>query len=153
LMEEGALPCGLFWPGFDANSATTGQSSACIHHPQGGAKRISFGTKATADNAVCSTGNPNFLKINWTDGVTESGSEGAGIFRTDTQRFYGQLSCGPATCGNQTFDNFGAMVATYANSATVRSLLAGGSDDAQEPNDTCATAITIGEGTQTNRVV
>src|SRR5207302_7426087 len=153
LMEEGALPCGLFWPGFDANAIATGLASACIHHPQGGAKRISFGTKATADSSFCSTGSPNFVKITWTDGVTESGSEGAPIFRNDTQRVYGQLSCGPSTCASMTYDNFGAMSATYSGSTTVQTLLAGGSDDALEPNDTCATAITVAEGTFTNRVV
>ncbi len=153
LIAEGALPCGLFWPAFDANAIANGLASSVIHHPQGGAKRISFGTKATADSAVCSTGNPNFLRINWTDGVTESGSEGAAVFRNDTQRVYGQLSCGPSTCANQTFDNFGAMSATFSGSATVQTLLAGGSDDALEPNDTCATAVTVSEGTFTNRIV
>ncbi|MFO0972019.1 MAG: dockerin type I repeat-containing protein [Phycisphaerae bacterium] len=153
LMEEGALPCGLFWPGFDTNAIANGQASSCIHHPQGGAKRISFGTKATADSSFCSTGNPNFLRINWTDGTSESGSEGAPIFRNDTLRVYGQLSCGPANCATPTFDNFGAMQATWSGSATVQSLLAGGSDDALEPNHSCATAITISEGTFSSRVV
>ncbi len=153
LIEDGALPCGLFWSGFDANAIANGQASTIIHHPIGGAKRVSFGTKATADATVCSTGSPNFLRINWTDGVSESGSEGAGIFRDDTLRLYGQLSCGPATCANQTFDNFGAMSATFSGSATVQTLLAGGSDDALEPNDSCATAMTIAEGTFTNRIV
>ncbi|MFO1096488.1 MAG: dockerin type I domain-containing protein [Planctomycetaceae bacterium] len=153
LIAEGSLPCGLFWAGFDANAITTGLASACIHHPQGGAKRISFGTKATADSAFCSSGSPDFVRMNWTDGTSESGSEGAPIFRSDTQRVYGQLSCGPATCANPTFDNFGAMQATFSGSTTVQTLLAGGSDDALEPNDTCATAITISEGTFSNRIV
>ncbi len=153
LMEEGALPCGLFWSGFDANAINNGQSSALIHHPVGGAKRISFGTKATADSSSCSTGAPNYLRINYTDGTSESGSEGAPIYRSDTQRVYGQLSCGPATCSNMTFDNYGALSATYSGSTTVQTLLAGGTDDVLEPNDTCATAITISEGTFTNRIV
>jgi len=153
LMAEGSLPCGLFWSGIDSNAVANGQASTCIHHPQGGAKRASFGTKATADAAVCSTGSPNFLRINWTDGVTESGSEGAAIYRNDTQRIYGQLSCGPSSCGNMTFDNFGAFSATFSGSATVQTLVAGGSDDVLEPNDTCATAITIAEGTFSNRIV
>jgi len=153
LMEEGALPCGLFWPGLDANTIATGQASALIHHPVGGAKRISFGTKATADSSVCSTGSPNFVRMNYSDGASESGSEGAPIFRSDTQRVYGNLSCGPATCASQTFDNFGALAAFYSGSTTVQTLLAGGSDDVLEPNDTCATALTVSEGTFTNRVV
>src|SRR5207237_832797 len=110
-----------------------------------GAKKISFGTKATASSAVCSTGDPNFLRINWTDGAMESGSEGAPIYRNDTQRVYGQNSCGQSSCTTLGFTNFGAMSSTFSGSTTVQTLLAGGSDDALEPNDTCATANTIAE--------
>ncbi|HEY3242460.1 MAG TPA: hypothetical protein VGM03_03835 [Phycisphaerae bacterium] len=155
LMEEGALPCGLFWEGFTASTISNGTASACIHHPGGTFKRISFGNRATADNSFCSSGDPNFLRINWTDGVTEPGSSGSPILRNSDQRVYGQLFCGPSNCGpgGLTYDNFGALDQSYADNATVQTLFAGGSDDALEPNDTCATAITISEGTFTNRIV
>src|SRR5262249_26478717 len=54
---------------------------------------------------------------------------------------------------SMTYDNFGALSATYSGSTTVQTLLAGGTDDALEPNDSCSNAMTVAEGTYTNRIV
>jgi len=155
IMEEGALPCGVFWNGWTAGGIANGEASAGVHHPGGQPTKISFGTRATADNSFCSSGDPNFVRENWSDGVTEGGSSGSGIYRTSDQRLYGQLFCGPSSCntGGLTYDNYGAFARTYNDHADVQTFLAGGSDDAFEPNDTCATAITIGEGFYAGRVV
>lgn len=155
IMEEGALPCGVFWNGWTAGAIANGEASAGVHHPGGQPKKISFGTRATADNSYCSSGDPNFVRLNWSDGVTEGGSSGSGIYRTSDQRLYGQLFCGPSNCGPSglTYDNYGAFARTYNDNAGVQTLLAGGSDDALEPNDSCATAITIGEGFYASRIV
>jgi len=154
IMVEGELPCGVFWNGWTSSAIPNGEASACVHHPDGLPTKISFGTRATAA-AGCSSGNPNFMRENWSDGVTEGGSSGSGIYRTSDQRLYGQLFCGPSSCeaGGVTYDDYGAFARTYADNAIVQTLLAGGSDDAFEPNDSCASAITVGEGLYTNRVV
>jgi hypothetical protein len=155
IMEEGALPCGVFWNGWTSEAIPNGEASAGVHHPGGQPTKISFGTRATADNSFCSSGNPNFMRENWSDGITEGGSSGSGIYRTSDQRLYGQLFCGPSSCGagGLTYDNYGAFARTYGDHADVQTFLAGGSDDAFEPNDTCAAAITIGEGFYAGRVV
>lgn len=155
IMVEGELPCGVFWNGWTSSAIPNGEASACVHHPDGVPTKISFGTRATADSSFCSTGNPNYVRENWSDGVTEGGSSGSGIYRTSDQRLYGQLRCGPASCeaGGMTYDNYGYFARTYADNAIVQTLLAGGSDDALEPNDSCATAITVNEGLYANRVV
>src|SRR5262249_8622036 len=148
IMEEGSLPCGVYWNGWTNGAIANGEASVCVHHPGGQPTKISFGTRATADNTFCSSGDPNFVRENCTHGVTEPGSSGSGIYRSSDQRLYGQLFCGPSSCGvgGTTYDNFGAFSSTYNNHADVQSFLAGGSDDALEPNDSCATAISIGEG-------
>jgi len=155
IMEEGSLPCGVYWNGWTNEVIANGEASVCVHHPGGQPTKISFGTRATADNSFCSSGDPNFVRENWSDGITEPGSSGSGIYRSSDQRLYGQLFCGPSNCGvgGTTYDNFGAFARTYNDHADVQSFLAGGSDDALEPNDTCATAITIGEGFYGSRVV
>lgn len=146
LMVEGGLPAGLTWVGWTSANVADGVASTSIHHPSGDYKRISFGNKAS--NTSC--GGASHVRINWTDGPTEGGSSGGGIFRNDTQQLYGQLHCGGSACGNETNDDYGAFSATYPN---ISGLLAGGSDDASEQNDTCATARTVSAGTLSNRIV
>lgn len=146
LMVEGGLPTGLTWVGWTSAAIADGTGSASIHHPSGDFKRISFGSKAA--NATC--GGRQHVRVAWTDGPTEGGSSGAGVFRADTQQLYGQLHCGRSACGSETSDDYGEFAATYPY---VASLLAGGSDDAFESNDSCVAARHIAAGTHGNRIV
>jgi hypothetical protein len=146
LMVEGGLPSGLTWVGWTSATVAGGTASASIHHPSGDYKRISFGNKAS--NTTC--GGSQHVRINWTDGPTEGGSSGGGVFRGDTQQLYGQLHCGPSSCGSETSDDYGEFAATYP---FVASLLAAGSDDASEQNDSCASARAMATGTHNNRIV
>jgi hypothetical protein len=146
LMLEGGLPSGTAWTGWTSAAVADGTASTGIHHPSGDYKRISFGNKAS--NTTC--GGANHVRINWTSGVTEGGSSGSGIWRNDTQQLFGQLHCGTSACGNVTNDDYGAFSSTYPNIST---LLAAGSDDASEDNDTCATARAVSAGTLSSRIV
>lgn len=146
LMVEGGLPSGLTWVGWTSAAAANGTASASIHHPAGDYKRISFGTKASG--TTC--GGENHVRVNWTDGVTEGGSSGAGLFRADTQQLYGQLHCGASACGNESGDDYGAFAATYPK---IASQLAAGSDDPTELNDSCGSARVLAPGSYANRVV
>lgn len=151
LMVEGTLPGGVFWAGWTAAPVADGTHSADVHHPAGDFKRISFGDRA--HSPVCGGSDADHLRINWTDGPTEPGSSGSGIFRGDTQQLYGQLHCGPSACGStpaNTNDSFGAFSATYPE---IASLLAGGSDDSLEPDDACETARRAAVGTYPGLVV
>lgn len=146
LMVEGGLPSGLTWVGWTAASPANGTASTAVHHPSGDYKRISFGNKAS--NTTC--GGASHVRVNWTDGPTEGGSSGSGIFRNDNQQLFGQLHCGTSACGSETNDDYGAFSATYSN---ISSLLAAGSDDVAEQNDTCATARATSAGSYSGRVV
>lgn len=142
LMIRGTLPANVFWSGWTNGAVPAGAASACIHHPQGEYKRISFG------NRDASVG--DFWRVAWTDGPTEPGSSGSGIWRSDTQQLYGQLSGGPSSCQSVTYDDFGKFSTGFG---TFGSLLSGGSDDALEPNSSCAAAALVGGGRLTNLIV
>lgn len=146
LMVEGTIPSGLAWAGWTSATVPNGTPSACIHHPDGAYKRISFGTKSSTTNC----GGANHVRMNWTDGPTEPGSSGSGAFRSDTQQLFGQLHCGPSACGNESNDDYGDFSKTYPN---ISSYLDGGSDDTLEDNDACDTARPTSAGTYNSLIV
>ncbi|HEX3553705.1 MAG TPA: hypothetical protein VIA62_10815 [Thermoanaerobaculia bacterium] len=150
LMVEGALPDNLFWSGWTASPVADGTAAAGIHHPSADFKRISFGNKA--ESSACPSAK-NFVRIDWTNGVTEPGSSGSGIFRVDSQQLFGQLLGGPSACEADPadlFDCYGAFAATYPN---VKNPLRKGWDDDSEPNNSCDKARVVVPGTLKNRVV
>lgn len=146
LRIDGALPVGVYWAGWTAETIADGTPGAVIHHPSGDFKRISFGNKSS----VTGCGGANHLRINYTDGPTEDGSSGAGVFRDDTHQLFGQLHCGPSACGAETNDDYGSFAATYPR---VASFLRAGSDDPGVANHTCPTAFAVGAGAFTGRIV
>lgn len=79
-----------------------------IHHPSGCPKKISF------DNHP-PTRLGSFWRVNdWDLGTTEGGSSGSPLF-DQNGRFIGQLYGGFAACGNNSWDEYGALNA-YWNS-------------------------------------
>jgi len=131
LMVDGTLPSGLSWAGWISGAVADGALAACIHFPLGEFERISFGAKSS--DPTC--GGPGFVRMNWTSGPTEPGSVGGGVFLdAPGQPLFGQLACGPSTCASVTSDDFGSFSAAYP---AISALLAAGSDDSFEPNDSC----------------
>ena len=80
LLRFGGVIPGLYYSGWDANPVGSSTSVTGIHHPQGSHKRIAFG----ATNSNCPAGLPgpcaNFSGVTWSQGVTEPGSSGSGIW-------------------------------------------------------------------------
>lgn len=143
LMVEGTIPSGLYWSGWTSTAVANGTNMTCIHHPDGSWKRISFATKTSGAAA-------NFIRADWYDAPTEPGSSGSGLFRDDTQQLVGQLYGGPSSCASESYDDYGAFATTYS---AVSGLLAGGSDDAYDNNDSCAAARAMTAGTYNGLVV
>ncbi len=148
LLINGVIPTtiGLSWLGWNAGGVADGIAVACIHHPGGTFKRISFGNKAS--NPTC--GGANHIRVNWTSGPTEPGSSGSGVFLNSSKQLIGQLHCGPSSCSSVSNDSFGAFVNTYP---LISSYMTGGVDDASEANDSCPAARVVAAGTLTSRVV
>lgn len=143
LMVEGAVPNGLSWAGWSQSAVANNTNCTGVHHPDGSFKRISFAKKVAGAAS-------NFIRMDWYDGPTEPGSSGSGVFRDDTQQLVGQLYGGPSSCADESYDDYGAFATTYTS---IASRLAGGSDDAYDDNDTCATARAMSVATYNGLVV
>ncbi|HEV8629448.1 MAG TPA: hypothetical protein VGV61_03955, partial [Thermoanaerobaculia bacterium] len=151
---DGSIPSSqVVWAGWTSAVQGSGVDTIAVHHPSGDVKKISFGTTDFSLN--CSGFGiptiPNF----WTgQGVTEPGSSGSGLFRDDgNQQLIGQLFGGPSFCGvsdSGRFDCYGPFSTTYQR---IKTLIAGGSDDKSEQNDTCAKARVLKKGTQSGRIL
>lgn len=101
-----------YWNGWDANNTTT-NAGASIHHPAGDIKKIStFST-----NLVTSAWNGNGLQSHWRVvwssnsngwGVTEGGSSGSPIFKTNggNSVIIGTLTGGSSYCNAQSSPDF-----------------------------------------------
>ncbi len=155
LMIGGALPSGLFWSGWSPSVVSTNTNSTAIHHPQGDYKRISFGKKIGNYDRPDEEGDRSLHQVRWNanGGTTEGGSSGSGLWigsPTDA-RFVGNLLGGAASCDNLTgSDYYGRFDVTYPQ---IADLLAGGSDDEYEDNDTRETARELSLGLQGGLVV
>jgi lysyl endopeptidase len=155
MLVTGALPDNLYWAGWTGKAVADGTDAVAVHHPAGDFKRISFGFKD--DKSACydfqGTNGLQLVRSTWTDGVTEGGSSGSGIFRADTQQLYGQLFFGPSSCSagsEDRFDCYGSFFSTYPK---IKKLLTAGSDDSSEQNDSCAKARIVRAGNLNNRIV
>jgi hypothetical protein len=148
----GTLPPGVSWLGWVSTPVANGTPAVAIHHPSGDFKRISFGNKAAGAGEACGAVNDStHVRIDWTDGPTEPGSSGSGIFRQDNGQLFGQLHCGPSSCGNETNDSYGGFFKTFLSIKAP--LTNGGTDDKSENNDSCKTARAIIKGKLAGRVV
>jgi len=161
LMIRPTLPTGIFWIGWTNASVPTGTASTGLHHPDGSYQRISFGTK-NANAFNCGSPTTNWSSLSWnpatqygvtSTGVTEGGSSGSAIFRDSDKKMYGVLTCGGSACTNTAADDGYGRWDIAVNSGGFAALLAAGSDDAQEQNDTCATAKPVVAGTAYNLLV
>ena len=94
-----------------------GTEVTAIHHPEGQAKRISFGT--ITDTGSARDGQrlkpiDRFHEIHWQQGTTEPGSSGCPLFIKANPLIVGQLYGGYASCDSMTEpDYFGRFDVTY----------------------------------------
>lgn len=103
-----APPNGISMSGWQASVPGSGSSLFGVHHPGGDWKKISFGNRDVI--ADCSedgefyfcapNSNGHFFAVGWSDGVTEAGSSGSGIFTSGDRYLVGNLSSGGSDCNN-----------------------------------------------------
>lgn len=147
LMIRAEIPATTYWVGWLTTNPSNGTASTCLHHPSGDPQAISFGSKLATNN-YCGSGN-YWSQISWTSGVTEGGSSGSSIYRDSDHKLYGVLTCGGSYCATPQYDDaYGRWDSAYATSGgNFAAFLNAGTDDAQEDNDTCATAKAVSAGT------
>lgn len=88
----------VYYSGWD-RTATASPGAVGIHHPNGDEKAISFSstTLTTVGSCIAVTSSTHWQVI-WSDGVTEPGSSGSGIWNPVTHRVVGTLSGGDSFC-------------------------------------------------------
>ena len=138
----GSLPGGLWFNGWTTSMPAAGDAVAGIHHPDGSHKRISFGSRSSQSGCPSNIPGPcgNFLRVNWSQGVTEGGSSGSELVTGSPSdpRYVGNLWGGGSSCATPTeSDWYGRFDVTYPN---ISSYL----DDTNSPPCTTS-SISIGQ--------
>jgi hypothetical protein len=117
-------PAGAVFAGWSAGTPALMSAVTGLHHPHGDLQKISFGT--LTDFANCSTipGSEGFYCetasdaasdhyiIPWSQGITEPGSSGSGLFLNAGQYLVGTLHGGSGSCGTAR-DFYGRFDKTY----------------------------------------
>jgi hypothetical protein len=122
-------PAGALYAAWDPSAPALTMSVAGIHHPMGDLQKISYGslkayTACTALNPltgsftcpVSTLANAKFISAVWTQGTTEPGSSGSGLYKTigSSKYLIGQLYGGASSCTNQTAtDSYGRFDVAY----------------------------------------
>jgi subtilisin-like proprotein convertase family protein len=127
-----------FFAGWSRETTPPQDTVACVHHPNGAEKRISFSFQNTYAGAWGSGSTPvptgNHLIVpSWNVGSTASGSSGGPLFNRQ-QRIVGQLHGGAASCNNNQYDAFGWFRYAWTGGGTPTSRLRDWlAPDADEP--------------------
>lgn len=115
-------PDGAVRSAWNATVIPTGTTAVSVHHPQGDLKKFSEGSAlGYVQGPIAFDGQPrsqalrdSYISVRWTNGTTEAGSTGAGLFTFNATRgFYelrGGLEGGVASCRNPSgLDRFSRM--------------------------------------------
>lgn len=116
-----------YFAGWTREASPPQDTLACIHHPDGAEKRISFSFSDAYAGAWGSGSTPvpggNHLIVpSWDIGATESGSSGAPLFDRQ-RRVVGQLRGGAASCNNNQYDAFGWFRHSWSGGGTPNTRL------------------------------
>ena len=141
LRLRGRLPGGLLLSGWSPNAIPHPAGVYGIHHPDGDLKKYSAGL--TRGN-VRSQHVRNAIWVGWSEGTTEGGSSGSGLFLRDGGYLIGALSHGP-DCAHNIVDRYGPFRDFYPQ---VSRWLAPPDPPMPPPPDddhgnTCAEATTV----------
>lgn len=101
-------PSGTFLAGWDASPVFPGSSVISLHHPMGDLKKFSLGRAVDFAHDADDVQTPDvfvpqgsYLRVNWSQGTTEVGSSGSGVYTRSAGGPYqlrGVLHGGDASC-------------------------------------------------------
>ena len=118
-------PAGVGYAGWSVGSVpSVGATATGLHHPTSDLLKISFGrlrgyyscSAGDDDGFTCdarSTSSATFYSINWTRGITQSGSSGSALFLDNGRYLVGQLYGGYGGCGEESNDFYGRFDVAY----------------------------------------
>lgn len=121
-----------YWAGWDLSKSHDGIVH-CIHHPMGDVRKASQGKGARTatydsdrtNNNLSFAKNNHWLVGEWTEGTTEGGSSGSGLFNKDMY-LIGFLTGGTATCHRPYNDYFWRLENSWeieGATTTIKSVL------------------------------
>lgn len=113
----------VYYAGWNREDAAA-SSGACVHHPAGDIKKISYSNSAYVSSDYMGSGVANsHWHVYWSDGVTEPGSSGSPIF-DQNHRVVGQLHGGPSSCtASDLSDYYGKFSMSWNQGATADARL------------------------------
>lgn len=120
LRLSAAPPFGAFFASWDANPLAANASVVTIHHPRGDLKKVTPGRVLRFSTPGVGGGSASFIESLWSEGTTEPGSSGAGLWSVvgSSYAFRGGLWGGTALCTNPTgTDNYSRLDQAYATLA------------------------------------
>ena len=89
----------VFFAGWDARSDITVNSGVSLHHPDADIKKVSvFTSPLIKDPETIDGQSVQTWRVQWSQGTTEGGSSGSGIWDDATGRLVGVLFGGRASC-------------------------------------------------------
>lgn len=100
----------VFYSGWNAGSSAATGGITGIHHPSGDIKKISTTTQSVTSEAW--RGAQCWRVNSWSNGTTEPGSSGSGIWNRNGL-LVGQLYGGASACGNNGQDYYGKFSVSY----------------------------------------
>ena len=108
----------VYYAGWNKKDSAA-SSGACIHHPSGDIKKISYSdTSFTSDTYYGAPPPDSHWKVNWSDGVTEPGSSGSPMF-DQNHLIVGQLHGGPSACNaSELWDFYGKFSMSWDRGTT-----------------------------------
>lgn len=93
-------------------------SGACVHHPSGDIKKISYSATPFHSDTWSGTPPDSHWRVDWTDGITEPGSSGSPMF-DQYHHIVGQLHGGPSSCtSSQKWDFYGKFAMSWEHGTT-----------------------------------
>ena len=134
------VPPNVFYAGWAARHGRSDEAVVGIHHPAGDVKKYSAGniTEITDSQGV-----EDAIQLTWSEGVTEGGSSGSGLFRDGY--LIGTLSHGDE-CGSPVyFDFYGSFASFFPRVCAFLDPRGGCGDGHQDVPETAATMAATDE--------
>ncbi|MDR0674626.1 MAG: serine protease [Zoogloeaceae bacterium] len=113
-------PVGVAYAGWQAGLPSLGAAVGGVHAPNGALQKLSLGSifkwekvwGSSVDGDVNSTlvasaAEADHIRVTWTEGTTESGSSGSGLFDKGSKKLIGTLHGGSGSCGSTSFSIYG----------------------------------------------
>ena len=114
LVRLNSVPSGVMFSGWDPAEVAEGTALTVVHHPSGDYKRIAFGNRVASSRITSA-----FYSVLYSQGLTEGGSSGSGLFSAPLV-LTGTLSNGPKADTPEQYcriipfaDNYGRFSSFY----------------------------------------